>query len=91
GLLLIGPTEIWNINPPVLPDGSFPLFHENGAIGGLAKALLGYNGNPSALEVAAYVGYLTIAFLFYWRKRGNLPTAEPKRQKAESLAAAPHD
>ncbi|MBE0527543.1 MAG: FTR1 family protein, partial [Candidatus Thorarchaeota archaeon] len=50
GLLLIGPIEIWNINPPLLLDGSYPLLHDNGAIGGLAKSLFGYNGNPSALE-----------------------------------------
>ncbi|MBE0525423.1 MAG: FTR1 family protein, partial [Candidatus Thorarchaeota archaeon] len=62
GLLLIGPIEIWNINPPLLPDGSYPLFHDNGVIGGLAKALLGYNGNPSALEVVAYFAYLMVAF-----------------------------
>ncbi len=67
GLLLIGPAEIWNINPPQLPDGSYPLLHEKGAIGALAKALFGYNGNPSALEVVAYVAYLAIAFGYYWR------------------------
>jgi len=39
-----------------LSDGSYPLLHEKDAIGGLAKALFGYNGNPSALEIAAYVG-----------------------------------
>ncbi|TFG27665.1 high-affinity iron transporter [Candidatus Thorarchaeota archaeon] len=67
GLLLIGPSEIWNINPPQLPDGSYPLLHERGAIGALAKALFGYNGNPSALEVVAYVSYLGLAFAYYWR------------------------
>ena len=64
GLLLIGPIEVWNINPPLLPDGSYSLFHDNGAIGGLAKALLGYNGNPSALEVVAYFTYLVVAFSY---------------------------
>ncbi len=64
GLLLIGPTEIWNINPPLLADGGFPLLHEKGLIGGMAKALLGYNGNPSALEIVAYVAYLGIAFTY---------------------------
>ena len=69
GLLLIGPIEIWNINPPLLPDGSYPLFHENGAIGGLAKTLFGYNGNPSALEVVAYLTYIVVAGLYLWRRR----------------------
>jgi high-affinity iron transporter len=69
GLLLIGPLEVWNINPPLLPDGSYPLFHENGAIGGLAKTLFGYNGNPSALEVVAYLTYIAVAGLYFWRRR----------------------
>ena len=69
GLLLIGPLEVWNINPPLLPDGSYPLLHDNGAIGGLAKALFGYNGNPSALEVVAYLAYLTMAISYFWWKR----------------------
>ena len=73
GLLLIGPTEIWNINPPQLPDGTYPLLHERGAIGALAKALFGYNGNPSALEVIGYVAYLGLLSVYYTiavRKRG---------------------
>jgi high-affinity iron transporter len=67
GLLLIGPLEIWNINPPLLPDGSYPLLHENGAIGAIAKALFGYNGNPSALEVIAYSVYTVVIVVYYWR------------------------
>ena len=69
GLLLIGPAEVWNINPPLLPNGSYPLLHEDGLIGGIAKALFGYNGNPSALEVVAYLAYLGIAFSYLWMKQ----------------------
>jgi high-affinity iron transporter len=69
GLLLIGPLEIWNINPPQLPDGSYPLLHEKGFIGGLAKSLFGYNGNPSALEVLAYISYLILVLIYYLRGR----------------------
>nr|KXH78146.1 MAG: hypothetical protein AM324_10620 [Candidatus Thorarchaeota archaeon SMTZ1-83] len=65
GLLLIGPLEVWNINPPVLPDGSYPLLHDNGLIGGLLKAMFGYNGNPSLLEVTGYVIYLLILAGYY--------------------------
>jgi len=72
GLLLIGPIEVWNINPPLLSDGSYPLLHDKGAIGGLAKALFGYNGNPSALEVVAYAAYLTVAFTYLWVKQKGL-------------------
>lgn len=67
GLLLIGSIEIWNVNPPLLPDGSFPLLHENGIIGGFAKALFGYNGNPSSLEVIAYISFLFAILIIYIR------------------------
>ncbi len=69
GLFLIGPLEVWNINPPQLPDGSYPLLHEKGFIGAMFKALFGYNGNPSALEVIVYVGYLVVLSLYYLRNR----------------------
>jgi high-affinity iron transporter len=73
GFLLFGPLEVWNINPALLPDGTYPLLHEKGLIGGFAKALLGYNGNPSALEVISYIGYLIMSYLLYQRpgRRGS--------------------
>ena|SRR3989338_1631334 len=52
--------HVWDINPKQNPDGSYPLLHENGFIGGLAKDLFGYNGNPSLLEVISYIGYLIV-------------------------------
>jgi high-affinity iron transporter len=69
GLFLIGPLEVWNINPPQLPDGSYPLLHEKGLIGAMFKALFGYNGNPSALEVIVYIGYLVVLSFYYLRNR----------------------
>jgi len=69
GLFLIGPLEVWNINPPQLPDGSYPLLHEKGFIGAMFKALFGYNGNPSALEAIVYVGYLVVLSFYYLRNR----------------------
>ncbi len=72
GFLLIGPIEVWNINPPLLPGGEYPLLHENGLIGGMAKALFGYNGNPSALEAVAYVAYLGVAFMYLWVKQNRM-------------------
>ena len=89
GLLLIGPIEVWNINPPLLPDGGYPLFHDKGAIGGLAKALLGYNGNPSALEVIAYVAYLGVAFTYLWVKQKGLGSTQAKKTKNDSIASVP--
>lgn len=91
GLLLIGPIEIWNINPPLLPDGGYPLLHENGLIGGMAKALFGYNGNPSALEIVAYVGYLVIAFTYLWvKQKGTNSTLTEKSSNAPLTKVPAH-
>ena len=49
--------EIWNVNPEVNSETTYPLLHEKGAIGGIFKALFGWNGNPSLLEVLAWCGY----------------------------------
>jgi len=50
--------HVWDINPPVHEDGSYPLFHEKGLIGSHLVALFGYNGNPSLLEIMGYLLYL---------------------------------
>lgn len=91
GLLLIGPIEVWNINPPILPDGGFPLLHEKGAIGGLAKALFGYNGNPSALEVVVYVAYMAIAVVYYWRKQKVLNSVQTEESNRNTLTTTVPD
>jgi high-affinity iron transporter len=82
GLLLIGPLQVWDINPLVFPDGSYPLLHENGLIGGLAKALFGYDGNPSALMVAGYISYLFVVSTYYIvnRRRVNGRADSSERQ-----------
>ena len=49
--------EVWNVNPEVDSETTYPLLHEKGAIGGIFKALFGWNGNPSLLEVLAWCGY----------------------------------
>ncbi|MHA1929839.1 MAG: FTR1 family iron permease [Candidatus Thorarchaeota archaeon] len=81
GLLLIGPIEIWNINPPLLPDGTYPLLHEKGEIGAIAKALLGYNGNPSALEVTAYFSYLILIAIYYMKFRNHTEKSQDSDHK----------
>lgn len=58
--------HVWDINPPQNPDGSYPLLHENGTIGSVLKGLLGYNGNPSLMEILSYTAYL-ILIIFLWR------------------------
>ncbi len=73
GIITIGTTELWNLNPPQLPDGSYPLFHENGLIGGIAKSILGYNGNPSLIEIIAYWSYLGIITMYYTIRSRSTP------------------
>ena len=58
--------HVWDINPPVNPDGSYPMIHEKGAIGSIAKGLLGYNGDPSLIEILSYLAYI-ILIVVLWR------------------------
>jgi high-affinity iron transporter len=59
--------HVWDINPPVNADGSYPLLHEDGYIGSILKGLFGYNGNPSLIEVLSYLGYLLLVFVLWGR------------------------
>jgi len=59
--------HVWNINPAPRSDGSVPLLHEDGAVGAVLKTLFGYNGNPSLMEVIAYLAYLVFAAGVWWR------------------------
>lgn len=43
--------HVWDINY---------LLNEEGLVGSFLKALVGYNGNPSLLEVVAWAGYLAV-------------------------------
>lgn len=64
GVIPIVIEHIWNINPAVNNDGSFPALHENGWLGSILKGLFGYNGNPSLVEVISYVLYLLVIGVF---------------------------
>jgi high-affinity iron transporter len=50
--------HVWNINP---------ILDENGSIGIFLRALFGYNGNPSLVEVIVYVAYLLQAGVLSWQ------------------------
>ena len=59
--------RIWDINPPKLPDGSYPLMHDKGYVGSLLKGLFGYNGDPSLIELLSW--FLCVCGLgFLWKK-----------------------
>jgi high-affinity iron transporter len=53
--------HLWDVNPPAWADGSLPVLHENGAVGGILKGLFGWNGNPAALEVIGWAAYVAAA------------------------------
>ena len=48
-------SRIWNINPSKNDDGSYPILHDKGAIGGLLKGFFGYNGDPSLIEFITWL------------------------------------
>ncbi len=52
--------HVWDINPA---DPTH-LLHENGVIGSILKALIGYDGNPELLRVIVYVGYWIVIGLY---------------------------
>lgn len=82
GIIPITIEHVWDINPPLNPDKSFPLLHEKGLIGSIATGLFGYNANPSLTEVIAYLGYLT-AMYFLWKKN------QPKQKMKQTTNKIP--
>ncbi|MDA1196752.1 MAG: FTR1 family protein [Nanoarchaeota archaeon] len=60
-------SPLFDINPALHVDGGFPLLHESGVVGSFLKGLFGYNGNPSLLEVLAYLSYLSGIGIWYYR------------------------
>jgi high-affinity iron transporter len=61
---------VWDINPAVNVDGTYPALHEKGSVGSFFKGLFGYNGNPSLVEVISYISYLILIYLFYRKVKG---------------------
>ena len=51
--------QVWDVNP---------ILDERSGVGALLKALFGYNGNPSLLEVIAYGVYVAVVSAFGLRK-----------------------
>jgi high-affinity iron transporter len=58
GLLPLTVEHVWDTNGIISEDSSSGLF---------LKALFGYNGNPSLLEVVAWLSYLVVALTFFLR------------------------
>lgn len=66
--------KAFDVNPPVNPDGSYPLLHEKGVVGSILKALVGYDGDPEWLRVFVYLGYwLVLGYYLYWKNNATRP------------------
>ena len=63
----ISSEALWNLNPPMNADGSYPLLHENGHIGAFLKELFGYNPAPTLAELLSYFGYILLVSFLWWR------------------------
>ncbi len=63
-------SRVFDLNPPKNPDGTYPIFHDKGAIGGLFKGLFGYNGDPSGIEILVWLCSV-FGMNFMWRRYVN--------------------
>jgi len=70
--------HVWDVNH---------ILNENGVVGSLLKALLGYNGNPSLIEVCSYVLYFAAVYLAT-RLWGGRAQSRP-RGRGQEMANAP--
>ncbi len=77
-LLPISIEHVWDINY-IVNDGS--------GVGLWLKALLGYNGNPSLLEVVAYPTYLVLASWYFIAMRPASPSGAPTSATAHARLA----
>lgn len=68
GVLPVLAERVWDINP---------ILNEGATLGSILKSLLGYNGNPSLLEVVSYIGYFTAIALASWRQSRSLASLAP--------------
>jgi high-affinity iron transporter len=60
---------VWDINH---------ILDDNSEIGGILKALFGYNGNPALIEVIAYFGYFAVLGTMIFKSQRNQIKAQPK-------------
>jgi len=72
--------HVWDINH-ILDDGS--------GVGLWLKALFGYNGNPSLVEVIAYPAFLVVALSYFVALRPNVMVPPPTATEAPPRLAGP--
>ncbi len=76
--------HVWDINPTVNPDGSYPILHEKGYLGSILKSLFGYNGNPSLVELLSYLAYIVFVFVL-WKNIERADSKDLRSAAGESL------
>lgn len=59
---------VWDVNH---------ILDDNSEIGGILKALFGYNGNPTLTEVIAYLGFFAVLGTMIFRSQRNQINAKP--------------
>ena len=62
-------SRIWDVNPSINSDGTYPAFHDKGSIGGLLKGFFGYNGDPSLIEFITWI-FSIIGLNYLYQKFG---------------------
>lgn len=72
--------RIWNINPELNADGTYPILHDKGLIGSLLKGLLGYNGDPSLIEFMSWLLSLSGFFYLYYKNKTKVPKLINEKQ-----------
>jgi high-affinity iron transporter len=58
------------------------ILDENGTVGTFLKALLGYNGNPSLIEMLSYGAYFVVLGILTWKGWKTLPVTAANRVPA---------
>lgn len=79
GVILIIHEPVWDMNH-ILDEGS--------ALGSILKGLFGYNGNPSLLEVIAFVAYLAVALTLHLHKQGQLHLRRTPSTQTETSSSS---
>ena len=70
GVMPIIIEHVWDINP---------ILDEKSTLGSILMSLLGYNGNPSLLEVASYAAYSAAVGLVGWHRTRTAARTAPSR------------